>query len=99
MDEGSGIIQTERWLRNRLDLDDARKKFAESESLNLKPIENVWAFMKTQLRSIKREFPELESAVYDILNKIPSEMVFNLYESMLTRIQKCISNTGFSTKY
>ena len=55
--------------------------------------------MKTQLRSMKLEFPDLEGAVFDIWNKIPDELVSKLYESMPKRIEKCITNTGFPTKY
>ncbi len=66
-------------------------------SPKLNPTENVWAFVKTQLRSMKLEFADLEGAVCYIWNKIPSKLVSKLYESMPKRIEKCISNTGFPT--
>ena len=42
--------------------------------------------MKTQLRNLKLEFPDLQGAVCDVWSKIPSKLVSNLYESMPKRI-------------
>ena len=49
----------------------------QSPDLNL--IENIWAFMKTQLRSMKLEFPDLEGAVFDIWNKTSNKLMSKLY--------------------
>ena len=56
-----------------------------AHSPNLNPTENVWAF--------------LEGTVCDIWNKIPNKLVLKLFEGMPKRIEKCISSTGFPTKY
>ena len=76
-------------------------------SPDLNPIGNVWAFMKTQLRSMKPEFcgsrgrslRHLEQKWINWNKLEQSELVPNLDDSLPKRIQKCLSNTGFLKNY
>ena len=63
-------------------------------SPDLIPIQNVSAFMKTQLGSMKLEFPDLQGAVCNW-----NKMVSKLYESIPKLIEKCIFNTDFLVNY
>jgi hypothetical protein len=73
-----------------------------AQSPDLNPIENMWAFVETKLRSRKPQpssIKELERVVAEEWNAIPQDFYCELVRSMPRRIQACIANNGGHTKY
>jgi len=73
-----------------------------SQSPDLNPIEHLWDELERGLKK-RTQHPknesELEAAVKEEWTKIPYEKLNNLIESMPRRIEACISNDGWSTRY
>jgi hypothetical protein len=73
-----------------------------SQSPDLNPIEHLWHELERRLRkrSVRpKNFHELEGALQEEWERIPSETYINLIESMPRRIEACIKNNGWPTKY
>ena len=73
-----------------------------SQSPDLNPIEHLWNELKR--RRCKRTIHpknlwELEEILQEEWRKIPSETFIKLIESMPHRIEACINNQGWPTKY
>jgi hypothetical protein len=70
-------------------------------SPNLNPIENLWSFIKGQLK--KREnitsLPLLIKAIMEISVTLPKPQMVKLAHSMPTRIKMCLETAGQMTKY
>ena len=66
------------------------------------PIEHLWHELERRLRKRSvhpKNFHELEEALQEEWERIPSETYINLIESMPRRIEACIKNNGWPTKY
>ena len=73
-----------------------------SQSPDLNPIEHLWHELERRLRKRSahpKNFRELEEALQDEWERIPPETYINLIESMPHRIEACIKNNGWPTKY
>jgi transposase len=73
-----------------------------SQSPDLNPIEHLWHELERRLRKRSvhpKNFYELEEALQEEWKRIPSETYINLIESMPRRIEACIKNQGWPTKY
>jgi hypothetical protein len=71
-------------------------------SPDLNPIENVWSWMKMQLRSSKaKNLKELQREVTElwVLKLDYSQYLRNLVKSMPRRLQDVIDREGNPTKY
>ncbi|GBC25217.2 IS630 family transposase [Rhizophagus irregularis DAOM 181602=DAOM 197198] len=73
-----------------------------SQSPDLNPIEHLWSELERRIR--KRPNPaknvrELECALHEEWNQIPNNTLINLIESMPRRVEACIKNNGWPTKY
>lgn len=78
-------------------------------SLDLNPIENLWALLKAE---VNKRFPELTkdgftkvgewklfTALQQVWNSMGQEIINNLIESMKDRIAAVIAAKGWYTKY
>ena len=68
----------------------------------LNPIEHLWHELERRLRKRSvhpKNFYELEEALQEEWKRIPSETYINLIKSMPRRIEACIKNQGWPTKY
>lgn len=70
---------------------------AKSPDLNL--IESVWAWLKKEMKTSYRTQKELEEDVVNIWERLPFELVENLYRGMKNRIQAVIEERGGPTDY
>ena len=71
-------------------------------SPDLNPIENVWAWMKSQLRDSKAtSLPQLQREITElwVLRMDNIQYLKNLVESMPRRLQAVIDGNGNLTKY
>lgn len=73
-----------------------------SQSPDLNPIEHLWKELEMRIRKRPDKFKnknELEVALQEEWENIPENVLINLIESMPRRIQACIENNGWPTKY
>ena len=73
-----------------------------SQSPDLNPIEHLWGELERRLKKRAvhpKNKSELEAAVKEEWLKIPYETLEKLIESMPRRIEACISNDGWPTRY
>lgn len=68
-------------------------------SPDLSPIENVWAYIKRQIRCMKVDEKNLEETVLAIWESIPNSYFKTLYKSLPKRVNICCKNRGFPTSY
>jgi transposase len=70
-------------------------------SPDLNPIEEVWSFMKRQLNNINsfKSLDELDRAVQNIWSELSLAYIRKLYDSMQSRLIKCIKNKGYPINY
>ena len=73
-----------------------------SQSPDLNPIEHLWSELERRIR--KRPNPaknlrELECALHEEWSQIPNNTLINLIESMPRRVEACIKNNRWPTKY
>jgi len=71
--------------------------FSQSPDLNPIEYELEQRFQKWFVHS--KNFHELEEALQEEWKRIPSETYINLIKSMPHRIEACIKNNGWPTKY
>lgn len=73
-----------------------------SQSPDLNPIEHLWDELGRRLKN-RFEHPknlgELENFLRQEWEQIPREKYLNLIDSMPRRIEECIANNGWSTRY
>lgn len=72
------------------------------QSPDLNPIENCWSFLKSKLYAFDKPangLLELWDRVQDEWEKISTDYVTKLYESMPKRMEACIRAKGYWTKY
>jgi len=73
-----------------------------SQSPDLNPIEHLWSELERRIRSrpiLAKNARELEVALQEEWNQLPQNILLNLIESMPRRIEACITNNGWPTKY
>ena len=71
---------------------------AQSPDLNI--IENLWAYMKFELRKFKiKTKNELIKTVTDIWQKIPLSYIRGLYDSIPRRVESVLRSKGAAIKY
>jgi transposase len=73
-----------------------------AQSLDLNPIENLWAEVKKRLQKRKRQpsnLSELDRHVKEAWRAIPISLIESLVDSMPHRIQAVIAAEGGATKY
>ena len=73
-----------------------------SQSPDLNPIEHLWKELEMRIRKRPDKFKnknELEVALQEEWVNILENVLIDLIESMLRRIQACIENNGWPTKY
>jgi transposase len=69
-------------------------------SPDLNPIENVWAIMKQRLNKKRpKSLEELDQVIQEIWESIEIDILRKLYESMPSRVRKCIKAKGHPIKY
>lgn len=69
-------------------------------SPDLSPIENVWAYVQSQVNKMGcKTFEEFEAQVKHTFQNLPRSMLDKLYKSMKTRLQLCMEKKGGKTKY
>jgi transposase len=69
-------------------------------SPDLNPIENVWAIMKQRLNKKRpKSLEELDQVIQQIWESIEIDILRKLYESMPSRVRKCIKAKGHPIKY
>ena len=69
-------------------------------SPDLSPIENVWAWVQSQVNQKGcKDFDEFSAQVQETFKNIPIEMLENLFKSMKTRVKQCLEREGGKTKY
>ena len=71
-----------------------------SQSPDLNPIENVWAYMKQRASTMTfRNSMELMNGLLQIWESLPRTFLHNLVESMPSRVKAVIANKGGSSGY
>ena len=66
-----------------------------ARSPDLNPIENLWAYLSYKLRNRTIENArQLKMAIREEYNSIPQSLIFNLCNSFLSRLKKCIHSKG-----
>ena len=71
-----------------------------AQSPDLNPIENLWSELDRRLKDRKTNTKEdLFRVIEEGWNNLPKEYLKTLVESMPRRIEACIKNKGFATKY
>ena len=73
-----------------------------SQSPDLNPIEHLWSELDRHIRNrspLAKNLKELETALQEEWQKISNTVLMNLIESMPRRIEACIANNGWPTKY
>ncbi len=72
-------------------------------SPNLNIIENVWTYIKNQLKNDPRGLPinkdDLVSRVLEEWQRVPQNFIRKLYASIPRRLLAVISQRGYPTKY
>jgi transposase len=69
-------------------------------SPDLNPIENIWAWVQSQVNQKGcKDFAEFSAQVHHTFKNIPKEMLDNLFKSMKTRVKLCLEREGEKTKY
>lgn len=71
-------------------------------SPDLNPIENVWGYIKTQIRKanpLPRTREEFKSLILRLWSTFPIEACKKLINSMPNRCQEVITSKGYPTKY
>ncbi|GET00989.1 E3 ubiquitin-protein ligase UBR1 [Rhizophagus clarus] len=65
-------------------------------------IEHLWSELERCIRKrpkLAKNEKELERALYEKWNQIPNNTLINLIKSMPRRVEACIKNNGWPTKY
>ena len=71
-----------------------------AQSPDLNPIENLWSILDQNLKDRQTNTKEeLFKALEEGWSELPKDCLKNLVESMPRRIEACIKNKGFATKY
>lgn len=73
-----------------------------AQSADLNPIENIWYYLKVQIGRRERKptsIHELWNIVLEEWERIPLELIQNLYESMPKRVEAVYRARGGNTKY
>ena len=73
-----------------------------SQSPDLNPLENLWAYLKRQVRKRPKKpsnLVEFFEIVVDEWNHIPKRVIENLVESLPSRIEMVIASKGASIDY
>ena len=71
-----------------------------SQSPDLNPIENIFAWMKNQLnRNRPRKIADLKTRLEEIWDSITPEFLKPYYKSMRRRCELCIRNNGYKINY
>ena len=73
-----------------------------SQSPDLNPIEHLWDELERRLKNRKKHpknATELEMALKEEWSLIPPKTYSNLIKSMPKRLEACISNNGWPTRY
>ena len=72
-----------------------------SQSPDLNPIENIWRYIKKQIRKMPKpsSLAARYQSVLDEWQKIPCRVLNNLVESMPRRVAMVIKNRGGHTKF
>jgi hypothetical protein len=71
-----------------------------AKSPDLSPIENIWAYIDTQLaQNVPKNLAELETTLLKLWNAVPRSVIDRTIESMPRRVELCIKAKGGSIKY
>jgi transposase len=71
-----------------------------ANSPDLNPIENVWAWMKTEVeKALASTEAELKDAIVDAWSRYPLEFTGHLMDSMPARLRATIKNNGGRVRY
>jgi len=88
--------KTRQWFREQ----HVRLLSWPGQSPDLNPIENLWAYLKTQVQKRKpKNVVELDEIVHEEWSKLDDQILTNLVESMPRRIQAVIEAKGYPSKY
>ena len=68
-------------------------------SPDFNPNENVWAWMKQQMKSLVIEPENLLKVVKDLVAEVPNSFIVGLFNSMQKPVKLGISSSGFPIKY
>jgi transposase len=71
-----------------------------SHSPDVNPIENLWALLKVKVAQRRpKTLEDLVNAIQNEWNELPSELAYNLMNSMESRVQSLIDSSGDYTLY
>ena len=71
-----------------------------SNSPDLSPIENVWAYVDREVAKLGcKTFEEFKAAIDVTFQNVPQSMCQNLIASVPKRLRKCVDLEGYKTPY
>lgn len=71
-----------------------------SNSPDLNPIENLWAILKAKVDEFNpQSVDDLIKLIFDAWENLDVRLIYNLIDSIPSRLQAVIGNGGFPTKY
>jgi len=95
-------VHTAKKIKELLDFNNCQLLKWPALSPDLNPIENVWGYIKKQLKesiSATSSIEDVKNKTIDLWNNISQKMLISVVVSMRARLRQVIEKQGESTKY
>ncbi len=67
---------------------------------DINPIENLWPHLKRRVFARNpKNIDELENFIHEVWNNLEDDIIFNIFDSIYTRIEELVRLGGRSLKY